>query len=218
MATTSTVHTAIDDLYKVRKGKVELIDVPELGFAVIDGVGAPGGATFTDALQALYSVSYGAHFAVKKETGSAPKVMPLEALWWMEGADGVAAMERYAAGAATADPSERERWHWRMMIVQLAPIDERVIAHAIVAAKAKKDIASLDVVRYERWAEGPCAQIMHVGPYATEGTSIAVLHQAIAEHGARPVGRHHEIYLGDPRTAAPEKLRTILRQPIERVP
>jgi len=95
MATTSTVHSAIEDLYKVRKGKVELVDVPELGFVMIDGAGAPGGEAFTDALQALYTVSYGAHFAVKKETGSAPRVMPLEALWWMEGADGAAAMERY---------------------------------------------------------------------------------------------------------------------------
>jgi hypothetical protein len=76
----------------------------------------------------------------------------------------------------------------------------------------------LDAVRFERWTEGPCAQIMHVGPYATEGASLVALHRAIAEHGDRPRGRHHEIYLGDPRTAAPEKLRTILRQPIEESP
>jgi len=110
--------------------------------------------------------------------------------------------------------SDRDQWHWRAMIVQLAPIDAAVIEAAIIEAKAKKDIASLSAVRYERWAEGPSAQIMHIGPYATETASIVALHAAIAEHGSTPRGRHHEIYLGDPRTATPEKLRTILRQPI----
>ena len=215
MAIVGTGMPAIDGLYKVRKGKVEFVDVPELVFVMIDGRGAPGGAAFTDALEALYTVSYSAHFAVKKAAGQAPRVMPLEALWWMEGVDAQAAMERMARGAVTMDESERDRWHWRMMITQLSPIDERVIAHAITDAKAKKDIPSLHAVRYERWTEGPSAQIMHVGPYATEGSSITALHTAIAEHGSRPRGRHHEIYLGDPRTAAPDKLRTILRQPIE---
>ena len=99
--------------------------------------------------------------------------------------------------------------------MQLPPIDGPVIEQAVIETRAKKDLASLDSVRYERWAEGPCAQIMHVGPYATEPDSIVALHKAIADHGATPRGRHHEIYLGDPRTSAPEKLRTILRQPIQ---
>jgi hypothetical protein len=113
------------------------------------------------------------------------------------------------------DESDRDRWRWRAMIMQLPPIDETVIGQAITEAHAKKDIAELDALRYERWEEGPSAQIMHVGPYATEATSIVALHRAIAEHGSRPHSRHHEIYLGDPRTSAPERLRTILRQPIE---
>ena len=111
--------------------------------------------------------------------------------------------------------SDRDQWHWRAMIMQLVPIDAAMITQAITEAKAKKDIASLSALRYERWAEGPSAQIMHIGPYATEPASIVALHRAIAEHGFRPCGRHHEIYLGDPRTSAPEKLCTMLRQPIE---
>jgi hypothetical protein len=99
--------------------------------------------------------------------------------------------------------------------MQLAPIDAAVIDAAAVEAKAMKDFASLSAVRYERWAEGTSAQIQHIGPYATEPASIMALHTAIAEHGSTPRGRHHEIYLGDPRTAAPERLRTILRQPIK---
>jgi hypothetical protein len=215
MAMGSTEHASIDALYKVRKGQVEFVDVPEFGFVMVDGGGAPGDGAFSDALQALYSVSYGAHFAVKKATGEAPRVMTLEALWWVEGAHAQATMERIAAGEAAMDESDRSQWRWRAMIMQLPPIDESAIEQAVAQAKAKKAVASLDALHYERWEEGPSAQIMHIGPYATEATSVVALHRAIAEHGSRPRGRHHEIYLGDPRTSAPEKLRTILRQPIE---
>jgi Uncharacterized conserved protein len=212
----STGDPLIDALYNVRRGRVELVDVPELGFLVIDGVGGPVDEAFHDAMQALYSVSYGAHFALKKATGEAPRVMALEALWWVEGAEAQATMERIAAGEANMNESDRDEWRWKAMIMQLAPIDAAMIEQAIAEAKAKKDIASLSALRYERWAEGPSAQIMHVGPYAAEPASIIALHKAIAEHGSKPRGRHHEIYLGDPRTSAPEKLRTILRQPIQR--
>ena len=211
---TSSGDPAVDALYRVPKGKIEFVDVPEFGFVMVDGRGAPGGEVFTNALQALYSVSYGAHFALKKVSGTAPRVMPLEALWWMEGADAEVAMARLAAGGVS-DETERDRWCWRAMIMQLPPIDEAVIEVAAKDASAKKPNPALAALRYERWAEGPSAQIMHVGPYSTESLSVAALHRAIAEHGYRPRGRHHEIYLGDPRTAAPDKLRTILRQPVE---
>jgi hypothetical protein len=213
----TTGDPAIDALYSVRKGTVAFVDVPELGFLVRDGRGDPEGEAFRDALQALYAVSYGAHFALKKATGDAPRVMGLEALWWVEGADAQATMRRIAAGEASMSESDRGQWHWRAMIMQPAPIDTAVIQRAVIEAKAKKDMASLAGVRYERWAEGPCAQMLHIGPYATEPASIVVLHKAIAEHGSTPLGRHHEIYLGDPRTSPPDKLRTILRQPIQPV-
>ena len=206
----------IDALYRVRKGKVVLVDVLELGFLVIDGAGDPSGETFHDAVRALYSVSYGAHFALKKAMGQAPRVMDLEALWWVQGDGAQETMERIAAGAAAMNESDRDQWRWRAMMMQLAPIDADMIEQAIGEAKAKRDIASLSALRYERWAEGLCAQIVHIGPYASEPASIVALHKAIAGLGSTPRGRHHEIYLGDPRTSAPEKLRTILRQPIER--
>lgn len=182
---------------------------------MIDGSGSPEGGSFAAALQALYSVSYGAHFALKKAVGEAPRVMALEALWWIEGEDSRTAMAQLLAGETQASDPDRDRWHWRAMIMQLPPVDAQLIARAVSGARAKKDLEALAAVRYERWAEGPSAQIMHVGPYATESVSIQALHKAIAEHGSRPRGYHHEIYLGDPRTSAPEKLRTILRQPIE---
>jgi hypothetical protein len=217
MAMKTTGDPSIDTLYGLRKGTVEFVDVPEFRFVLIDGCGAPDGGEFGNAIQALYSVSYGVHFALKKESGDAPRVMALEALWWVEGADAQATMERIAAGLASMDESNREQWHWRAMIMQLPPIDDRMIEQAIVDARTKKDLVALDTVRIERWKEGPSAQIMHLGPYGTEQVSVMALHRAIAEHGSRPRGRHHEIYLGDPRTSAPERLRTILRQPIEPV-
>ena len=185
------------------------------GFLMVDGVGAPESPAFTDALQALYSVSYDAHFALKKAAGEAPRVMALEALWWVEGDDAQATMQRFVAGETNMDESDRDHWHWRAMIMQLPPLDEVIVKQAITEAKFKKELAALDIVRFERLTEGPSAQIMHVGPYATEQVSLVTLHKAIADHGSRPRGRHHEIYLGDPRTSAPEKLHTILRQPIE---
>jgi hypothetical protein len=214
MALTTAADPLVDSLYRVAKGKVEFVDVPQFGFVMIDGVGAPGGTTFTDAIQALYSVSYGAHFSLKKSTGAAPRAMALEALWWVEGADAMTTMQRIVAGQADMSASDRQQWHWRMMIAQLPPIDDVLIAKAIADAKVKKPLVALDTVRFERWTEGRSAQIMHIGPYATELTSIVALHRAIGAHGSHPRGYHHEIYLGDPRRAAPEKLRTILRQPI----
>ena len=105
MAMKSTGDPSIDALYTVGKGTVEFVDVPELGFVVIDGDGAPGGDAFSNALQALYSVSYTAHFAVKKATGETPRVMALEALWWVEGSDAQATMERFALGEAGMEES-----------------------------------------------------------------------------------------------------------------
>jgi hypothetical protein len=218
MAANTTGDPLIDGLYVARRGTVEFVDVPELGFVAVDGEGPPGGDAFRNAIQALYSVSYGAHFALKKSSGAAPRVMPLEALWWVEGAAAQATMRRIAAGEASMVDSDRDQWRWRAMIVQLPPIGPALTEQAITDARTKKGIAALDVLHYMRWAEGPSAQIMHVGPYASEQTTLVALHQAIADSGMRPRGRHHEIYLGDPRTSAPAKLRTILRQPVGPAP
>ena len=184
-------------LLHTHKGAVDIIDVPELGYAMVDGAGAPEGPTFAEALQALFAVSYGAHFYLKRRSGVDTKVLPLEALWW------------------SVDDAERDKWRWRAMIVQPEPIDETTIAAVVDELKKKKELPGLARLRYERWMEGRCAQVLHIGPYAEEGPSIARLHEAMGAAGYRPHGRHHEIHLGDPRRAAPHKLRTLLRQRIE---
>lgn len=198
-----TTVTNLDSLYKVRRGVVDFVDVPELAFVLVRGRGEPGGTAFSEALQALFAVSYAAHFIVKKESEETTHVMPLEALWWVPGVTGADAMS-----------APRDSWEWQAMIVQPPPIGAAVVEAAVEIARAK-GLPAADRVRFERWTEGLCAQVMHVGPYADEALTVDRLHAAIESAGMRPRGRHHEIYLGDPRRAAPEKLRTILRQPVE---
>jgi hypothetical protein len=194
----------VSTLYRARRGRVDFVDVPELGYLVIGGHGAPheDGGPFQRAIQTLFAVSYASHFLVRKQLGEAPRVMPLEALWWVDGVD-PSAFESAGPGA----------WHWQAMIVQPEPIDELTVQAAVDQARGK-GVPDLGLLRYERWLEGRCAQTLHVGPYDAEGPTIAALHRGISAAGCRLRGRHHEIYLGDPRRSAPERLRTILRQPV----
>jgi hypothetical protein len=211
----TAVVTRYESLLKVRKGAVDIVDVPEFGFVAVTGTGEPGGAEFTEAVQALYSVSYGAHFRLKKLAGEAPRVMPLEGLWWVDDPAQQDIVAAVARGEVTIADSDRGSWRWQALIMQPDPIDAGLIAAAAAEAAGKKDLPGLARLEYIRWAEGRCAQLLHTGPYAAEAPSIAALHKAIAEAGYRPRGRHHEIYLGDPRRSAPEKLRTIIRHPVE---
>jgi hypothetical protein len=190
------------DLYRAREGTVDLVDVPEAGFVVASGRGAPEAKEFAAAVGALYKVAYTAHFLARRLHGEAPRIMPLEALWWVE--DGG---ERWAE-------VPREAWHWQAMIGQPDPIDAATAAEALDQVRAKADGPLLDV-GYQRWREGPAAQVLHVGPFSTEPVTVDLLHRAIAERGLRPHGRHHEIYLSNPKRTASARLRTLLRQPVE---
>lgn len=211
--TTTSVDPAA--LYHVRTGSVDFIDVPELGYFAVDGAGAPEGGDLGAAIQALYGASYAAHFLLKREQGQAPGLAPLEALWWVEDPEQQKLVEAIAAGTATAGGTDRDLWHWRALISQPPGVDADVAGRAIAQVRAKRPTAALDRLRLMSWAEGRCAQLLHIGPYSGEAPSIVRLHSAIAAAGYRPSGHHHEIYLSDPRRTAPERLRTILRQPIE---
>lgn len=199
--------TPYDLLGAVLRDEVRFVDVPERGFAVIDGESEPGATpgvsgAFREALQALYAVSYGLRFALKAE-GIEYTVGPLEGLWGGE------------SSLALAPDMAR----WRLLIWQPDAIGADRLARAVEdaarkAASKHEPRPGLERVRYERWAEGRCAQLLHVGPYEAEAPTIARLHAAIETAGLQVRGRHHEIYLGDPRRAAPEKLRTLLRRPV----
>jgi hypothetical protein len=204
----------LDALYAGKAGRVDIVDVPEFTCLSLSGVGDPDGEQFHAAIQALYATAYSAHFLVKKARGEAPRVMPLEAQWWVEGDDHDAIVRAMTEGGSV-DVVDRSRWHWQALIVQLPPVDSAVIAAATESVRPKVPADVLDRMSLLTWTEGRCAQVLHVGPYAEEQRSLVVLHEGIAAHGMRPRGLHHEIYLGDPRRSAPEKLRTLLRQPVE---
>ena len=188
--------------YSARRGPA-LVDVPPLWFLMIDGRGDPNTSEeYRAAIEALYAVAYTIKFTLRRAPdGLEYPVMPLESLWWAD------------------DPhapltEDKASWNWTAMIMQPAQVTDALIAEAIATARDRRPIPAADRLRHERFEEGRAAQILHIGPYAHEGPTIVRLHAFIAEQGLEPAGKHHEIYLGDPRRAAPEKLRTIVRQPV----
>jgi len=196
-------------LYQPSARKVEVVRVPPLEFAMIDGEIDPGvlpgdSPSFQQALGALYGISYTLKFASKKreENPIDYKVMALEGLWWVE-----------EGAFEITDPSN---WRWTAMIMQPDHITEAMFQEALTQLRAKKPSPAVDRLRLERFEEGLCMQVMHIGPYATEPETIARMDAFAQENGYVKRGKHHEIYIGDPRRAAPEKLKTVLRQPIEK--
>jgi hypothetical protein len=190
-------------LYAPKNQEPHLVTVPALTFLMVDGVGDPNGSAFAEAVGALYSVAYGLKFAIKKAVGTDYTVMPLEALWGYE--------DRDASG------DDRATWPWTAMIAQPEPVPDGLLTDTIAKAKAKEANQALDRVRLAVFEEGEAAQVLHIGPYSAEAPNIERLHAFVADQGLRLRGRHHEVYIGDPRRTAPEKLKTVLRHPIERV-
>lgn len=180
---------------------VSEIDIPTANFLMIDGRGDPNTAPeYAQAVEALFTVSYTLKFRVKRgELALDFRVMPLEGLWWAED------MTRFA--------EDKNLWYWTLMILQPDVIADALVASAIEEVRRRKKLPALDRMRFEPFAEGRCAQILHVGPFAEEGPTVAKVHQFIALRGGRLSGKHHEIYLTDIRRAAPAKWRTIVRQP-----
>src|ERR1035441_1778222 len=163
----------------------------------------PNTATdFSDAVGALYSIAYAAKFAIKRAPdGVDYGVLPLEGLFW-------------ALDMSAFTTEDKAAWDWTLMIMQPDLVTDEIFqeARAKAAEKISSDLAAR--VCFERFAEGLAAQLMHIGPYAQEGPTIERLHAFIAQQGYERAGKHHEIYLSDPRRCAPEKMRTIVRQPI----
>jgi hypothetical protein len=201
---TKTSFTEITkQLYKSSAKEVTFVDVPAMNYLMIDGHGDPNTSqSYKDAVEALYAVSYALKFALKKQSIDY-KVGPLEGLWWAED------MKEFSV-------ERKGDWHWTMMIAQPYEVTPQKVREIITQVGQKKTLPALDKLRFITVTEGSAAQIMHFGPYSAEGPTIQRLHGWIHEHGYGFDGReqkHHEIYLGDPRRAAPEKLKTILRQP-----
>jgi len=192
-------------LYRPSAKEFEVVDVPPMNFLMIDGHGDPNTAQeYKDAIEALYAVAYKLKFMSKKEKGMDYIVPPLEGLWWVEN------MEEFTT-------EDKSAWDWTMMIMQPESATQEMFERALKEVEKKKDPPALSRLRLETYHEGPSVQIMHIGPYDAEGPTIARMHAFIDENGYEPAGKHHEIYLGDPRKVAPERLKTVLRQPVSKV-
>ena len=192
------------DLYGPSHKQPSLVTVPEMNFVMVDGWGDPETSErFQDATEALYAVSFTLKFAAKGLGAEHDYVVPpLEGLWWTEDDE-------------SFDMADRGAWLWTLMIMQPEPVDEEMFIDAAAQLQESKDLPALPGLRFEPYDEGRAAQIMHIGPYDQEPETIARLHAFIADRGHELRGNHHEIYLSDPRRTAAEKLKTVLRQPVQ---
>jgi len=201
-------------LYAPSAKKADIVKVPKLQFAMIDGViekgKEPGNSpAFAEATQALYSISYTLKFMLKKRKTNAIDypVMPLEGLWGIQDVN--------------VDVGKKDNWSFTLMILQPDVITKDIFAEGMEQVRKKKgDSPELSKVRLSHFEEGVCVQMMHIGPYATEPATIEIMRAFAAENGYRdnvgPNGLHHEIYLGDPRKANPAKLKTVVRHPLKK--
>ena len=192
--------------YTARRGELALVDIPPRRYLALDGHGDPNTSqAYADALASIYPLAYTLKLLSRRELDRDYVVGPLEALWWAEDL------------AMFTTARDKTQWDWTVMLVVPDWLDAAHV-EAARAAAAGKDAPLLDQVRLEELDEGLYVQTLHIGPYDEEGPVLAEIHERfVPSQGLRLRGRHHEIYLSDARRTAPEKLRTILRQPVERV-
>lgn len=192
-------------LYNSSSQEPDIVDVPVMNFLMADGAGNPNTVKdFTVAIEALYSLSYTLKFRVKKGEAAADyTVMPLEGLWWTD-------------NMAEFSMKNKDIWKWTLLIRQPEQITGDLVAEAVEQVAKKKNLPALARVRLESFHEGLAAQIIHIGPYSAEGPTVEKLHRFIIANGYALTEKHHEIYLNDPRKVAPEKVKTILRQPVRK--
>lgn len=193
------------ELYLPPKKPV-IVDVPKFQFIMFNGQGYPGTSKeYMDSIQVLYGLSYTLKFTSKLSGGPDWTVAPLEGLWWADDME------------AFMDANRRDEWKFTSMIMQPEFVTKEMFDKTSEELKKKKNPDGLDKARLEEYSEGLSVQVMHIGPYSEEGPTIENLHNFAKENGYQLRGKHHEIYLGDPRRTAPEKLKTVIRQPVKPV-
>ena len=189
------------ELYRAPHGSCRVVEVPELHYLMVDGVGDPNTSeAYQEALMTVYPVAYTVKFR-SKERGRDFVVMPIQGLWWSE-------------DPGSFVEGDRDAWSWTVLVLQPDFVESDFVEECVTEAAAKRDLPARELLRFERYAEGTAVQTMHRGPYSEEGPTIAMLHEFMKAEGYTFGGKHHEIYLSDPRRAAPENLKTIIRQPV----
>ncbi|UKS26797.1 GyrI-like domain-containing protein [Paenibacillus sp. HWE-109] len=182
--------------------KPQIVEFDPIRYVSIQGQGDPDGTTFSNAVEALYTLSYSIKGIYKKE-GKDFTVAKLEGLWWVDG------------DVSKALDVPREEWHWKLLIRMPDYVRTESFGEALaIAMDKKRELEVISSIHYETLHEGTCVQMLHVGPYATEPESLEQLEHYLAEHKYRITGLHHEIYLSDQRKVEPSRMKTILRYPI----
>jgi hypothetical protein len=198
------------DLYKLHKDqyttskKPVLVTMDEASYLTISGRGAPGGPEFSDKVGSLYGMAFTVKMTRKFAGLQDYVVGKLEAQWWLDG-----------EGQDFAN-TPKEQWNWRLMIRTPPIVEQKELDDAAKKLIEKGSAPCPDQVRVETVTEGLCVQMLHVGPYEDEGRTIGTMNAFAEQQGLALHGRHHEIYLSDPRRIAPEKLKTILRLPVRK--
>ena len=190
-------------LYNPPKGKFTIVDVPPLNFIMGDGDGNPGNnPRFQGLTEAMYGLAYTIKFKCKA-LGKDFVVAPMQGLWWADD------MKAFSQG-------RKDDWSWTLMMAMPEWVNSEMIEESRQEIAQKKDLPALPDLRFENYHEGLSVHTMYLGAYADEGSTIAAMHQFAEEQGYALRGKHHEIYIGDPRRNTPEKLKTIIRQPIQK--
>jgi hypothetical protein len=192
----------LKQFYNPSAKEVSVVDVPAMNFLMIDGQGAPSSSQYMQSIEALFTVSYTLKFMVKKAQGIDYAVMPLEGLWWVD-------------NMAEFTSTSKDEWKWTSMIMQPNYVKEADVKSAIEQAHQKKELPAIDKVKFENFKEGLSAQIFYVGPFSEEGPTVTKIHEYINKSGHELSGKHHEIYLNNVAKVAPEKLKTVIRQPMK---
>ncbi len=190
-------------LYNPPTGGFQIVDVSKMDYLMIDGKGNPNTSElYQQSVEVLYTMSYGIKFSLKAQ-GFDHVIPPLEGLWWMQN------MNDFTR-------ANKELWEWTMMIMQPEWVSNESVEKTRDEVYRKKKLPLLNKVRFESYCEGLSVQTLYIGAYDNEASTIADMHNFIKDNGYEFNGKHHEIYIGDPRKTLPEKLQTILRQPIRK--
>lgn len=191
-------------LFNPPSAKPVMVEMPEFQYLMLDGSGDPNNtAEYQPKVETLFGLAYTLKFMLKKAGTVDYKVTSLEGLWWVEDYNNFSF-------------TERDNWLWTLLILQPEQVTSEHLAEAAKEVGRKKGLELARKVRLEKLKEGMVAQVMHLGPYSAEAPTIERLHEFITQSGYELTGKHHEIYLSDPRRAAPEKMKTIIRQPVKR--
>lgn len=198
--------------YYKAKTTPEFTEIPKMLFVMVDGKGAPestnGETEFQSAMQAMFGIVYTIKFWGKKhptpDNYSKFTLAPVEGLWWIK-------------GTHQFDMNKPESWQWTVMLRVPEFITPDFFNEVVNDCIDKKQSDIYKKARLEYYQEGLCVQLLHVGPYDQEAENIKKLHTFAKANGYALTGKHHELYFGDPRLTSPEKLHTILRNPVRKI-